>query len=155
MTNEDLSYDDWLRRGIALKAAPGDDETKFGIFDRFSRKSAKYHEHYTRSTWEALKPDGRLSVGSIVYWARESAPHWTPSSQAKRPAIIYDPTDPKRMAREGERALLARGILIFQQGGKLVRVVRHDEPSMANQVKRDSGALGSKPNNSVANRIGC
>lgn len=145
ISNEDLPYDDWVRHGIALKAVPGDDEAKFRIFDRFSRKSTKYEEGYTRSTWEAFKPDGRLSAGSIVHWARESDPNWTRSSHNKRPVIIYDPTDPKRMAREGERALLARSIMIFQQGGKLVHVARHDEPSMTNVIKRDSGALVIHP----------
>lgn len=149
ISNEDLPYDDWIRCGIALKAVPGDDEAKFEIFDRFSRKSTKYQERYTRSTWEALKPDGRLSAGSIVHWARESDPNWKPSGRSKRPVIVYDPTDPKRMAREGERALLAHGVLIFQQGGKLVRVVRHDQPSIANHIKRDSGALVIHPVNAI------
>lgn len=149
ISNEDLSYDDWIRCGMALKNVAGDDEAKFDIFDRFSRKSTKYEERNTRSTWEALKPDGRLSAGSIVYWAREYNPHWTPSSDVRRPVIIYDPTDPKRMAREGERALLAHGTLIFQQGGKLVRVVRQDEPSITNHVKRDRGALVIHPVNAI------
>jgi len=81
MENDDLSGDDWVMRGNALKFVPGDDHEKFLIFDRWSRKcTAKYNATYTRERWDKFKPDGRRGTGSIVFWAREADPKWKPAS---------------------------------------------------------------------------
>jgi putative DNA primase/helicase len=57
------------------------------------------------------------------------------------PAIRYDPTDNKRMAKEGEAALIASGLPVYQQAGKIVRVVRLDAPVETSTIRRDVGAV--------------
>lgn len=66
-----------------------------------------------------------------------------------RPVIVYDPTDIKRMAREAEAALLARGGAVYQQDGKARRVVRLDQPSESRAARRDAGAVILYPASAV------
>lgn len=144
MANDDLSGDEWIARGIALKGQPGDDGEKFAIFDAFSQRSAKYNASITAERWRKFKPTGKLGTGSIVHWAREADPDWQPTGRVN---IAFDPTDPKRMAREAESLL--EPTALYQRTGKLVRVIKLGEKSVIQAVHRPAGAIILQEANAV------
>jgi hypothetical protein len=71
MQNPDLVWDDWVRVGIALKAAGG--ESAWPLFDNWSSQSPKYDADYTKSMWDGFSPDGDVGFGTLVYEARQYA----------------------------------------------------------------------------------
>ena len=140
-------YDRWIRVGLALKREFG--EAGYEVWDEWSKKGDKYDgEATTRKRWDGFTPrsDGGVTIGSIFHWAREAG--WKGGS-SKRPSINYDPTDPKRMAGEAEAVLLASGRRIYQKLGKLVRVVRLDNPTKTEVLQRDAGAVVEYPANPI------
>jgi hypothetical protein len=140
-------YGHWVKIALALKHDLGD--AGYEIWDEWSKTSAKYADaQTTRGKWDGLDPrreDG-VTLRTIFHLAGEAG--WQGAS-SRRPSIAYDPTDPKRMAREAEAALLASGKAIYQQNGKLVRVVRLDRPSEGRAVTRDAGAVVLHPANAT------
>ena len=116
----------------------------FPAFDQWSRKSTKYDEAETRERWAqiAKSPPTDIGAGTLFYMANEEA-------RLSRPSIDYDPTNPMRMAREAEAYLLACDRPLYQQMGKLVRVVQLEQWSEQRVVKRDAGAVILCPANTV------
>lgn len=71
--NDDLSYDNWVRIGLATKGALG--EQGWPMFAEWSRCSKKDHPTFTAKTWRSLKP-ARIGAGSIFYLAKKAG--WSP-----------------------------------------------------------------------------
>jgi hypothetical protein len=60
-----------LWRGVAC-SLKGFGEPGFAIFDRFSKQCpAKYSPEATRRLWDGINPDGGITLGSLIHWARE------------------------------------------------------------------------------------
>src|SRR5262249_20247389 len=76
--NDDLDWESWNTRGMAIYAATGGSSAGFAIFDRFSRKSAKYDERNTREKWRSYhsSPPNRIGMGSLHHRATEADPGW-------------------------------------------------------------------------------
>lgn len=68
-------YKTWFDIACALKSCGPD---YFSLFDVWSRLSPKYGK--TRETWDAIKPDGKIGVGTLFYYARQDGWQEKPQS---------------------------------------------------------------------------
>ncbi|MBJ3778844.1 bifunctional DNA primase/polymerase [Acuticoccus mangrovi] len=84
--NADLAYDDWIRVGLALKGALGDDGTD--LFVAWSAQSGKDEPDFTEKTWAGLKPE-RIGAGTIYRLGLDAG--WKPE-----PALVLDGATPRR-----------------------------------------------------------
>ena len=62
--------DRWLRIGMAIKAALGEDG--FELWDEWSRSSDRYHATDARTVWRSIRPDGGIGLGTLFF---EAAKH--------------------------------------------------------------------------------
>jgi hypothetical protein len=74
--NDDLEWNDWNDRGMAIFRATGG--KGFAAFDTLSQKSSKYHARRTLEKWRAYytSPPKEIGAGSLIYWANEADPEW-------------------------------------------------------------------------------
>jgi hypothetical protein len=72
------SWEDWNRIGMAIFAASGGSSDGFVIFDDFSAKSQKYRAHEVQKRWFNYRrsPPSRIGLGTLVYLARQAG--WRP-----------------------------------------------------------------------------
>ncbi len=63
-----LSYDDWRDIGYAIKHALGDDG--WPLFEWWSAQAEKTKPAKTKSIWKGLHPDGSITFGKLVHWAK-------------------------------------------------------------------------------------
>jgi putative DNA primase/helicase len=68
LPNEDLDYETWIKIGMALKGALGDEG--YAIFAEWSALSSKNNPNITDRKWRSFKPS-KIGVGTIFYMARE------------------------------------------------------------------------------------
>ena len=73
---DDMSYDEWLRIGMAVKSQLPDDEG-FKLWDNWSKKGAKYKKGECLLRWPGFDPAGPVRVGTIYYHSKEAG--WSPS----------------------------------------------------------------------------
>lgn len=64
--------DEWIAVGMALKTLCHE-PAGFAMFERFSQKSSKYESANCRETWESFKPNGQISMASLIFRARTDA----------------------------------------------------------------------------------
>ena len=78
MRNDDLSWGEWVTRGMAMWAAFEDRERGFELFEQFSQRSGKYNGVKTREKWREFhrSPPTRIGAGSIYRWADEVSQTW-------------------------------------------------------------------------------
>jgi len=76
--NPDLPWTEWNTIGMAIFRATGGSEEGFEIFDRLSRRSAKYNARTTRARWQHYfrSPPERIGIGSLIYRANQAVPDW-------------------------------------------------------------------------------
>jgi len=86
--NDDLIYDDWVRIGMALKAAVGDAGDV--LFDAWSARSFKYVAHTTAKAWGGFKPHS-IGAGTIYRYAMDNG--WVPA-----PGMILNGAEADRLA---------------------------------------------------------
>ncbi len=73
LPNAELDYDSWMRIGMALKGALGDDGAD--LFFAWSAQAAKDVAETTAKAWASFKPD-RIGAGTIYHLAMERG--WKP-----------------------------------------------------------------------------
>ncbi|WP_075220698.1 bifunctional DNA primase/polymerase [Acuticoccus yangtzensis] len=95
--NADLAYDDWIRVGLALKGALGDDGA--ALFAAWSVQSGKDQPEFTTKTWAGLRPE-RIGAGTIYRLALDAG--WKPE-----PALVLDGAAP-RCVTHPAAAMLAK-----------------------------------------------
>ena len=78
--NADLDYDSWVRIGMALKGALGEDG--WDLFAAWSGTSSKDIPEVTLKTWASLKPE-RIGAGTIYHHALAGG--WNPD-----PALVLN-----------------------------------------------------------------
>lgn len=69
-TTESHDYDIWVKFGHALKheaEKTGQDELFFGLWAWWSKRSHKFQDCDLDAKWVSFKPDGRITVGSILH----------------------------------------------------------------------------------------
>ena len=64
------NYDDWIKIGMACKEFG---MVGFKLWDAWSKKSTKYIEGATNEKWQTFSEDSGLTIGSIIYWAKEDS----------------------------------------------------------------------------------
>jgi hypothetical protein len=76
--NDDLGWDDWCSVGLTIYAACGGAWAGLDIFDRWSRKSAKYDEKRTLKKWQEIRgcPPDRTGFGKLEKLADAADPEW-------------------------------------------------------------------------------
>lgn len=75
LPNAELDYDSWMRIGMALKGALGEDGQD--VFAQWSAQAAKDVPATTLKAWTSFKPD-RIGAGSIYHLALERG--WKPDA---------------------------------------------------------------------------
>jgi hypothetical protein len=80
IANADLDYDSWVRIGMALKGALGEDG--WDLFAAWSATSSKDVPEMTARTWASLKPE-RIGAGTIYHHALAGG--WSPD-----PALVLN-----------------------------------------------------------------
>ena len=74
--NADLDYDSWVRIGMALKGALGEDG--WDLFAAWSASCSKDLPEFTLKTWASLKPE-RIGAGTIYHHALAAG--WAPGPE--------------------------------------------------------------------------
>ena len=74
--NADLDYDSWMRIGMALKGALGDDGEH--LFAEWSAQSAKNVPDYTAKAWAGFRPTA-IGAGTIYHHAMANG--WSPDPE--------------------------------------------------------------------------
>lgn len=87
--NDNRSWDEWNRIGMAVWRATGGSEEGLDAFDYWSQKSRKYDPEGPAERWRAYEgsPPDSIGYGSLWYEAKQADPAWSPPSAA-RPATI-------------------------------------------------------------------
>jgi len=83
--NADLDYDSWVRVGLALKGALGDEGSD--LFAAWSAQSGKHDPAFTATTWGGLKA-ARIGAGTIYHLAMERG--WKPDAGLVLDGAVLD-----------------------------------------------------------------
>jgi hypothetical protein len=83
--NADLDYDSWVRIGMALKGALGEDGAD--LFAAWSAQSAKHVPDTTAKAWGSFRP---TAIGAGTLYHHAIAAGWKPD-----PALVLDGTAPR------------------------------------------------------------
>lgn len=158
-------YEDWIKIGHAIKSKFG--AGGFGIFDRWSSRSAKYGgADLTRKKYESFDPNNSLTIATVFDRAIKAG--WRSPKRSRalnnsagsgsagsppadepqggdgegRPVIKWIAGELPRVVTEAEAALMKTEQGLYQRGSScLVRVVRRAAMSVRN-FERPSGSLG-------------
>jgi hypothetical protein len=74
IANPDLDYDSWVRIGLAIKGALGEDG--WPLFEAWSGRAPKNVRETTITAWQGLKPT-RIGAGTLYKLALEAG--WEPA----------------------------------------------------------------------------
>jgi hypothetical protein len=85
LPNADLDYDSWVRIGMALKGALGEDGAD--LFAAWSAQSAKHVPETTAKSWASFRPTS-IGAGTLYHHAMERG--WKPD-----PALVLDGSAPR------------------------------------------------------------
>jgi putative DNA primase/helicase len=133
-------WDRWNRIGMAAWRATGGSLDGFTAWDTWSAKHTRYDAEATAERWEhfAGSPPTVVGMQTLIYEARkadpdfmrpkkdkarafEDVPHRNTWARAGRPTIKVVAGDLPRCVDEGEGALLAAGLDVYQRGPFIVR----------------------------------
>ena len=103
--NADLDYDSWVRIGLALKGALGEDG--WSLFAAWSATSSKDVPEFTLKTWAGLKPE-RIGAGTIYHHALGRRLEPGPGAGAERRHPGQRPASGTRPAGAADRAGVGR-----------------------------------------------
>ncbi|MFN4143978.1 PriCT-2 domain-containing protein [Aestuariivirga sp.] len=127
--NTELDYDSWMRIGMALKGALG--EEGGSLFAAWSAQAAKNDPATTEKAWESFHPD-RIGAGTIYHLAMERG--WQPE-----PGLVLDGA-----REEGEEhpaaAMLAR--LTRQAAAEAEQSVAEERPAAPFDLVMPDGLVG-------------
>jgi hypothetical protein len=106
LVNDDLGWDDWNSRGMAIFAVTGGSNDGFPIFDRFSKKATKYNAHTTVERWQSYQryPPNRIGFGSLHHLAGEADPNWYDDFEARVAADLHAAAVDPEMQGDAENA---------------------------------------------------
>lgn len=92
--------DTWVKYGMCLKHEYGD--AGFDIWDAWSSQSDKYAASDAKSTWKSMRADGKRTIASLFYDAKQAG--WKDDGVTKRPSASEIA---ERKAAAAARAALA------------------------------------------------
>lgn len=85
----------WVRMAIAMRSEFGDDG--FSAWEDWSQTAPNYNPRAARDVWKSAKPGGRITIGTLIHYARQYG--WKSSEPLTRP----DPAAIARRNAEFER----------------------------------------------------
>jgi hypothetical protein len=85
IANPDLDYDSWVRIGLAIKGALGDDG--WPLFEAWSGRAPKNVPETTVKAWQGLKPT-RIGAGTLYKLALEAG--WEPAPTLQLNGALID-----------------------------------------------------------------
>ncbi len=91
-----LPRNEWARVGMAIKSE-FPDSTGFDLFNEWSAMAEGYDLKATRSTWQSIKADGGVGIGTLLHLAKENGYTLPKDDQA---ASKPDPETVARLARD-------------------------------------------------------
>lgn len=92
----DLGREDWVRVGMAAKAAGLD----FEAFDAWSQQGSSYKASDCRATWRSIKADGGVTAGTLFHLASEHGWRGGAEPATRRPVeATRRPPAPQRHTR--------------------------------------------------------
>ena len=68
----DMTYPEWVRVGMAIHNASGGAEDGLLAWDTWSMAGDKHREGYCAKLWAGFKPDGGVTMGTLVHMAQQS-----------------------------------------------------------------------------------
>ena len=71
---DSLSYEDWVKVGMALKSTCGDDGLE--IWDEWSAGGSRRKNNECKSRWKSFHDDGPVGFGTLLFMAKEAG--WRP-----------------------------------------------------------------------------
>jgi putative DNA primase/helicase len=89
----DVGRAEWVRLLVAVKDALG--EAGRDIAEAWSQGGGSFDKTDFRDTWKSIKTDGKVTVGTLFYLARQNG--WTPDGEARQE------TESERLERERQR----------------------------------------------------
>ena len=101
----DLPRAEWVKVGMAFKAAGGDYET----FKNWSAQAANYNAADCLSTWNSFKKDGGIGAGTLYQMAREHG--WTEGKASQ--ALSRRIERPRKRALADLAVVVPAGSLVF------------------------------------------
>jgi hypothetical protein len=91
--NEDLSWDEWSRIGMAAWRASGGSPDGFDAWAAWSERSSKHDPAACEERWDhwgSSSPPDRIGMGTLVHEARLNQPDWTHPSRRVDPRQAFD-----------------------------------------------------------------
>lgn len=134
--NDDLSYDEWIRVGLALYAALGAEGRV--LWEEWSAQAAKNDPPYTAEKWDSFSEVRSITVGTLFWLARQNGwrvemPQRTRSAAAQTEPDGYAPQNDDRPTikifagflhetiDKAEGALMQAKLGYYQRGSMVVR----------------------------------
>jgi hypothetical protein len=77
-SNDEESWNGWVRMGLATYAASGGNEEGFTAFDQWSSKSPKHDHDHNVARWRGMttSPPTRIGAGTLFHLAYEADRNW-------------------------------------------------------------------------------
>ncbi|WP_461404754.1 phage/plasmid primase, P4 family [Falsiruegeria mediterranea] len=70
LPNPDMPWDDYVRVGMLIQTLLGEDEG-WPYWEAWCKRSGKYEPNETERRWLSLEPEGNMTFGSLVQYARD------------------------------------------------------------------------------------
>lgn len=100
-----LSYEDWVKVGMALKTTCGEDGLE--IWDEWSRHGSRRKNGECTSRWKTFDEDGQVGFGTLLFMAREAG--WRPLPGDVTSGSINAEIEEKVLQFNKEHALVRMG----------------------------------------------
>lgn len=119
---DSLSYEDWVKVGMALKSACGDDGLE--IWDEWSSGGSRRKAGECGFRWKSFDEDGRVGFGTLLFMAKEAG--WRP--------LPGDMSNPSVDAEVEERVLQMNKQFALVRAGKSAIIATFDKNSAGEKV---------------------
>jgi len=127
--NDDLHWNDWMAMGLATVNASRGSEEAYAAFEKWSAKSSRHNQKGAddcRDHWEYWKrhPGDHIGIGKLMIEAEKAQPGWVRPSRrpsggsggsVTRRRIKIIAGELHHLASEGEAAIIASGLPVFQR----------------------------------------
>ena len=136
--NDDLAWEEWTSRALAIFAASGGSQRGFDIFDEFSARSSKYDPVTTDERWYEISgsPPSATGAGKIFAAARNNG--WQPPLPPAPPTYSLA-ADPAAAARDKMREVVHKYLMATDMPDPLQAYSNMLLPPIAHAARIDVG----------------
>jgi len=124
--NDWVDWNEYKRLALAVFASCGGSDEGKALFIEWSAQSPAYAAAESEAVWEQVRrsPPDRIGFGSLVYWARQGDPKFTPTptpTPRAKPIIQIVGGDIAGVVDAAEDHLIALDHDLYQRGDFIVR----------------------------------